>query len=63
MKEFKINIPNSTEIQFFSLILLNVDSSFDIKDRLLNLSVVVLGIIMEGKVSQIVYLGHSFCFM
>ena len=63
MKEFKIYIPNSTKIQFISLILLNVDSSFDIKDRLLNFYVFVLGIIMEGTMSQIVYLGHRFCLM
>ena len=32
---------------------LNVDSSFNIKDRQLKLAVGVLGIMMEGMVSQI----------
>ena len=36
-----------------TLISLNVDSSFNIKDRLLKLHVVVLGIMMEGTLSQI----------
>ena len=48
---------------FFSIIFFNVDSSFNIKDTLLKFSVVVLGITMEGTVSQIFYLGPSFCFM
>ena len=38
---------------FFSIILLNVDSSFNIKDTLLKFYVVVLGITLEGTVSQI----------
>ena len=63
MKEFKIHIPNSTKIQFLSFSFFNVDSSFDISDRLLNFCVVVLGFIMEGTVSQNLYLGPSFCFM
>ena len=42
---------------------LNLDSSFNIKHTLLTFSVVVLGITMEGTVSQIFYLGPSFCFM
>ena len=48
---------------FFSIICLNVDSSFNIKDTLLKFYVVVLGITLEGTVSQIFYLGPSFCFM
>ena len=48
---------------FFPVILLNLDSSFNIKNTLLKLSVVVLGIRVEGTVSQICYLAPSFCFM
>ena len=48
---------------FFSIIFLNVHSSFNIKDTLLKFYVVVLGITLEGTVSQIFYLGPSFCFM
>ena len=38
---------------FFPFILKNVDSSFNIKDRLFNFCVVLVGKIMEGTVSQI----------
>ena len=48
---------------FFPVIFLNFDSSFNIKDRKLKFSVYVLGIMIEGTVSQIFYLGLSFCFM
>ena len=41
----------------------NVDISFNIKDRLLRFFVVVIGMIMEGNVSQIFYLGPSFFFL
>ena len=41
----------------------NYDSSFNIKDRKLRFSVFVLGIMIEGTVSQICYLCLSFCFM
>ena len=37
----------------------NVDSSFNILDRLLKLSVGILDILMEGTVSQIFYLSPS----
>ena len=47
VKEFKL-ILKSTTIPFFSLHFFNVDSSFDIENRLLKFSVVVLGIIMGG---------------
>ena len=53
----------STQISIFPLIFFNVDSSFNIENRLFKFSVDVLGIIMEGTVSQIIYLGPSFCFM
>ena len=52
--EFKIFVLKSTTFFF------NVDSSFNIKDRLIKYSVAVLGIMMEGTVSQIFYLGPSF---
>ena len=48
---------------FFPFIFLNVDISFHIQDILPKFSVVVLDIIKEGTVSQIFYLGPSFCFM
>ena len=51
------------KILFFPFIFLNVDISFNIKDRLLRFFVVFIGIIMEGTVSQIFYLGPSFCLM
>ena len=53
----------STRIPIFPLIFLNVDNSFDIVSTLLKCSVVVLNTIMEGTVSQIIYLALSFCFM
>ena len=40
----------------FPCLFLNVDSSFNIKDRQLKLAVVVLGIMMEGIVSQIFFI-------
>ena len=43
--------------------LLYVDSSFNIKDTVLKYSVVVIGLAMEGTVSQIFCLGPSFYFM
>ena len=63
MKDFKIYVLMSTRIPIFPLIFLNVDNSFDIVSTLLKFSVVVLNTIMEGTVSQIIYLGFSFCFM
>ena len=54
---------NGTKIQFISFISLNVDSSFNIKDRLFKFSVLVLVMITEGKLSQILYVGPSFCLM
>ena len=48
---------------FFPVIFLNEDSSFNIKDTLLKFSVVALGITMRGTLSQILYLGPSFCLM
>ena len=51
------------KILFFPFISLNVDSLFNIKDRLLKFSVFVLDMIMEETMSQICYLGPRFCFM
>ena len=53
----------STQVSIFSLMFLNVDNSFNIINTLLKFSVVVFHTIMEGTVSQIIYLGLSFCFM
>ena len=53
----------SIKISIFPLIFLNVDNSFNIINTLLKFSVVVLHTIMEGTVSQIIYLSLSFCFM
>ena len=39
---------------------MNVHTSFNIESRLLKLSVVILDIIMQGTMSQNLYLGHSF---
>ena len=50
-------------MSFLSIMFLNVDSSFTIKDRLLKVSVVIIDMLMEGTVSQIIYLGPSLCFM
>ena len=43
----------------FSLIFLNLNSSFNIKSRLLKFSMVIIDIMMQGTVSQILYLGPS----
>ena len=51
------------KILFFPFIFKNLDSSFNIEDRLFKFSVVVLGIIIEGTVSQTFYLSPRFCFM
>ena len=51
------------KLSFFPIIFLNVDSSFNISDRLLKFSVVIIDMLMEGTVSQIFYLGLSLCFM
>ena len=40
-----------------------MDSLFNIQDRLLKCSVVIIDMLMEGTVSQILYLGPSSCFM
>ena len=47
------------KLTFFPIIFLNVDSSFNILDRHLKLSVGILDILMEGTVSQIFYLSPS----
>ena len=54
VQEFKTYVQKRTKNLFFK---------FDIKDRLLKFSVVVLDMIMEGTVSQNFYLGPSCTFM
>ena len=49
IKEFKIYELKSTKNLIFLFIILNVDSSLDIKDRQLKFSVVVIGIIMDRR--------------
>ena len=63
VKKSKIYVINRSQFMIFPSIFFNVDSSFDIKGRLLKLSVVTLDIKMQGTVSQNSYLGPSFCFM
>ena len=63
VKEFKIYVLKRTKNLILSFIFLNVDISFNIQNRVLKFSVVVVGIIIEGTLSQIVYLGPSFSFM
>ena len=41
----------------------NVDRLFKIENRLLKFSVVIIDMLKDGAVSQILYLGHSICFM
>ena len=54
---------NSTTNLIYHFIFFNVDSSFNIKIKVLKCSMLVLHIVIEGTVSQILYLGPSFCFM
>ena len=53
VKVYKIYVLKSTTIVIFSIILKNVDSSFNIEKRRLNLSVVIIDILMEGTMFQI----------
>ena len=46
-----------------ALLFSNVASSFNIKYRKLKFSMVILEMMIEGTVSQILYLGLSFLFM
>ena len=62
VKEFKIHALKSTKIITFSIILLNVDSSVIIENRLLKFPVVIIDMLME-EISQILYIGPSLCFM
>ena len=50
-------------LSFFSSDFFNVHSSFNIKNKLLTFSVVILYMTMEEIVSQIFYSGPRFCFM
>ena len=63
VKELKIYVLKRTEIVIFPIVFLNVDSSFNILDRLLKFSVVIIDMLMEGTVSPIFYIGLSSCFM
>ena len=63
VKGLKEYVLKNTKNPIFPVIFLNFDSSFNIKDRKLKFSVFVLGIMSEGTMSQIFYLGLSFCFM
>ena len=63
VKEFKIYVLKRTKNPIFSLYFFYVDFSFNIQKRVLKFSVAVIGIIMEGTMSQILYLGPSFSFM
>ena len=56
IKEFNIYLIKSSD--FF-----NVNSSFNISNRLLIFSVNMFDMMMHGIVSQISYLGSSLCFM
>ena len=49
VKEFKIYVLKRTKIGILSPHFLNVDSSFNFKDRLLKFSVVIFDMLMEGK--------------
>ena len=51
------------KLPFFSIIFLNVQSSFNIINRLFKFSLVIIDMLMEGTVSQIFYLGLCLYFM
>ena len=57
------NIQKVQKFTFFPFIFLNVNSSFTMKNKLLNFSVTIVHMVMQGTVSQIFYLCCSFCFM
>ena len=63
VKEFKIYILKSTKILIFSLHFFKVVITFNIEYRKLKFSMTILEMMMEGTVSQILYLGLSFHFM
>ena len=48
---------------FFAIIFLNVDHSVNVYPKLFKFGVLILDIIMEGTMSQILYLGPSSYFM
>ena len=56
-------VPKSAKNLFFPLFFFNVDSSFDIENKVFKFSMLIIHIGMQGKVSQIFYLCPSFCFM
>ena len=49
LKEFKIYVLKRTKIDIFPIIFLNVDRSFNISDRLLKFSLVIIGYTMKTK--------------
>ena len=51
------------KILIFHVIFLNKDISIIVADIILNFCMLVLYILLEGSVSQILYLGPSFYFM
>ena len=56
-------VPKSAKNLNFSLIFFNVDSSFNIENKVFKFSMLIIHIAMQGTVSQIFYLCPSFCFM
>ena len=52
-----------TKMYIFPIIFFNVDSSFNIENRLFKFSVGIFDTLMEGTVSEISYLGPSSSFM
>ena len=62
MKREKYN-EKDIKILIFTLIFLNADISVNIESNVFIFSLVVLNSIMEGTVSQIVYLGPRTNFM
>ena len=63
VREFKIYALKRTKIVIFFHHFFNMDSSFNIYDRLLKLSVNIIDVLMEGTVSHICLLGPRSSFM
>ena len=57
VKEFKIYVFKRAIFVTFSFIFFNVNSSFNIGNKLLKFAVMIIDTLMEGKVSQNSYLG------
>ena len=58
VKKYKIYALKKTKIDIFPMIVLNVDSSSNIQDRLLKFAVVITDMLMEGAMSQILLKSH-----